>query len=676
MAQCAEEPRGLYVRGLGSKCTEEALAQVFAAVCKVASITIPVDRPTGFTKGYAFIKLCQGYDADKVRGAVNGIVLDGRKLHVSLLDSRRAATCSRRDGCIAVNTALQRCSAANAILSVCTTSLSSMNQVNLSTALQRLGHAGDVDVDDLRFLKLTRACVNSVSQGKWEPRNLVSAAWALTRLCAFEKLPDLHHAVAEAMILQMAQFKPSHLALAVWSFSTSKIHRPDLFHAVADAALPVVVDFNAQDVANTLRAFAASQIHTPALFKALARRALTVASEFTAQHCENAVWAYATAGFEAVLLFEAVAPCALRQLAFFKPKELATTAWAYATAQVMHAKLFAAIAASATLRVRELNGQDIATLAWAFAKARIDSPRLFQALALSFVDLCKTRPLKPQDVSTCVWAFATAGMMHRGLFLCVARLSPPRMGEFNAQDLSNCAWAFAHAGIDDEVVDGGLGQTEERPDEFGIRRLFDSIAEAASFKACELSTQNLSNLAWSFATANIPAPRLFKAIEAETLGRLADCEPQSLARARAGTFGKRGEHGVGLCDGRLCRPRALPRRGVGGGQIGGDFQTAGADKRGLGLCDGGRRRSRTFRRHRSKRVSANRPKRARGAGAGESGVGLFCRLVCGTGPFSSRRQVVFKNLAVFFNGFFKRMRPFPSGLEEGASAGAGEEAPG
>jgi len=79
------------------------------------------------------------------------------------------------------------------------------------------------------------------------------------------------------------------------------------------------------------------------------------------------------------------------------------------------------------------------------------------------------------------------------LFAAVSAAAPRKMHTFSPQELSNLAWAFATAKVD-------------------ALRLFDSIESECIKQILLFKPQDLSNIVWAFATAGVTAPDLFSAI--------------------------------------------------------------------------------------------------------------------------------------------------------------------
>ncbi len=73
----------LYVGGLSYSTTEGQLQEVFSAHGTVESARVITDRVTGRSKGFGFVEMSSGGEAQKAIEALNGTQLDGRTLTVN-----------------------------------------------------------------------------------------------------------------------------------------------------------------------------------------------------------------------------------------------------------------------------------------------------------------------------------------------------------------------------------------------------------------------------------------------------------------------------------------------------------------------------------------------------------------------------------------------------------------
>ena len=70
----------LYVGGLPYSVTEGRLQEMFAAHGTVESAKVITDRDTGQSRGFGFVDMGSGGEAQRAIQALNGTQLDGRSL--------------------------------------------------------------------------------------------------------------------------------------------------------------------------------------------------------------------------------------------------------------------------------------------------------------------------------------------------------------------------------------------------------------------------------------------------------------------------------------------------------------------------------------------------------------------------------------------------------------------
>jgi RNA recognition motif-containing protein len=83
----------LYVGGLPYSVTEGQLQEIFAAHGTVESAKVIADKFTGRSRGFGFVEMGSGDEAQKAIQALNGTQLEGRTLTVN-----EARPQERRDG--------------------------------------------------------------------------------------------------------------------------------------------------------------------------------------------------------------------------------------------------------------------------------------------------------------------------------------------------------------------------------------------------------------------------------------------------------------------------------------------------------------------------------------------------------------------------------------------------
>lgn len=74
----------LFIGGLSFSTSNERLREVFAQAGTVESATVVMDRETGRSRGFGFVEMATGAEADAAVKKLNGQEVDGRTLKVEL----------------------------------------------------------------------------------------------------------------------------------------------------------------------------------------------------------------------------------------------------------------------------------------------------------------------------------------------------------------------------------------------------------------------------------------------------------------------------------------------------------------------------------------------------------------------------------------------------------------
>ncbi len=75
--------KNIFVGNLNFNATEEAVRSLFERYGAVNSARIMTDRDTGRSRGFAFVEMENGNEADNAITALNGYQMDGRALNVN-----------------------------------------------------------------------------------------------------------------------------------------------------------------------------------------------------------------------------------------------------------------------------------------------------------------------------------------------------------------------------------------------------------------------------------------------------------------------------------------------------------------------------------------------------------------------------------------------------------------
>src|SRR2546428_5969111 len=74
----------LFVGGLSFSTSSERLREAFAGFGEVQSATVVMDRDTGRSRGFGFVEMATGEDANTAVSRLNGTELDGRQIKVEV----------------------------------------------------------------------------------------------------------------------------------------------------------------------------------------------------------------------------------------------------------------------------------------------------------------------------------------------------------------------------------------------------------------------------------------------------------------------------------------------------------------------------------------------------------------------------------------------------------------
>lgn len=75
--------KNIFVGNLSFECTETAIRSLFEQYGSVERVNLVTDRDTGRARGFGFVEMANGAEADRAIAELNGRELDGRSLNVN-----------------------------------------------------------------------------------------------------------------------------------------------------------------------------------------------------------------------------------------------------------------------------------------------------------------------------------------------------------------------------------------------------------------------------------------------------------------------------------------------------------------------------------------------------------------------------------------------------------------
>jgi RNA recognition motif-containing protein len=78
----------MYVSNLGYHTDDEQLRKLFEPFGQVSSAKVITDRATGRSRGFGFVEMASGGEAEQAIGKLNGREIEGRSISVSVARER------------------------------------------------------------------------------------------------------------------------------------------------------------------------------------------------------------------------------------------------------------------------------------------------------------------------------------------------------------------------------------------------------------------------------------------------------------------------------------------------------------------------------------------------------------------------------------------------------------
>src|SRR3989442_4172521 len=88
----------LFVGGLSFSTSSERVREAFAGFGEVHSATVVMDRDTGRSRGFGFVEMATGEEANAAVSRLNGSELDGRQIKVEVAKPAGSGGGQRRGG--------------------------------------------------------------------------------------------------------------------------------------------------------------------------------------------------------------------------------------------------------------------------------------------------------------------------------------------------------------------------------------------------------------------------------------------------------------------------------------------------------------------------------------------------------------------------------------------------
>ena len=380
----------------------------------------------------------------------------------------------------------------------------------------------------------------SVNLAPFRSQNLSNFLWAL----ATAKRPNeeafgmvahkLIHKAKESRMEGTFTCNTQEWSNALWSFATTQTYTgaEELMEFVAELLRtdPEPWDHNkSQEIANTMWGVATLLVKKPAPISEIERTAalsilrslLTIvvdrqANGFRAQELANSVWSLATIGF-------GISTTEQTKINHNRYIILETDRPADDFALMSAAVNTILRVAGPTLH--RFKPQELNNLTWALARLlRMNKDAVDRALLedlLWQVSECFSRlggKAKGQDIGTTLWGFSQLDMKDPNLYRNVAVLVPENAAlSYRPQELSNSVHALANSGIMkmDAGSSSSSSSSSSSPKDWmqsndPLKKLFVAAGAAVMQRTTSFKQQELKDVLWSFATAELRHPALFR----------------------------------------------------------------------------------------------------------------------------------------------------------------------
>eukprot|EP00445_Apocalathium_hangoei_P011525 CAMPEP_0203868176 /NCGR_PEP_ID=MMETSP0359-20131031/16954_1 /ASSEMBLY_ACC=CAM_ASM_000338 /TAXON_ID=268821 /ORGANISM="Scrippsiella Hangoei, Strain SHTV-5" /LENGTH=799 /DNA_ID=CAMNT_0050786547 /DNA_START=80 /DNA_END=2478 /DNA_ORIENTATION=+ len=284
-----------------------------------------------------------------------------------------------------------------ALLATIQAYLGDMNDINLATAMHRVGklstrkEAKNVDsvTTDPAFEQLYKIVSSRILNHPWRACNGGSKS------------------------KNQSGMQVQNMSVIAWACSIMKIRDEQLFAAISEVAAPRISDFQPFEMSQLIWAFAKLSLPCPELFGAVSQRLL---------------W---------------------RQPGEFKGLCLSMIAWSFATAEVRDVALFQSLASELPRWAEELRPQELSSCLKAFAQVGVCDPALFDSFGLSAAWPAKIQGFKMDELVDLLWAFAQAGRRNDTLFAQVGAVVVQKRWLLTLENIVTLFWVYAELQVAD-----------------------------------------------------------------------------------------------------------------------------------------------------------------------------------------------------------------------------------
>ena len=380
-----------------------------------------------------------------------------------------------------------------AILTTVGGNIGHMDEVNVTTAVHRLGryvnaYQRQTIVKDERFVELLAAAERMLVH--LGPQGLVNLFWGLVKLEHAPKwLPSLlvqctHHvpkfegqhlstalfclsklsfAIKEAMPLKeqlveavkyrYEEFKtPLDLTVVCSALAKLDVRDPHLFAQLSQKVQKMMDQFSMQEIAGVAHAFASMSYTDPSLFKKIRRSLERQVEQCTVRDVVQLTWAMSRVEEADEELFKfTISPTIRSFMLDLAARDLCTVAWAYANAGTVRS-------AVCLHRCNQQGPTPPCHLSLGavrvFPPPGVSDPDLFSDLAASM--LPKVKQFTAHDISSVAMALAQAEFAHKELFAGLKQQALKLVGTFSPLQLSRAVYGFGAAGVTDAKLYSAL----------------------------------------------------------------------------------------------------------------------------------------------------------------------------------------------------------------------------